>query len=132
MKRTLIVTTLILVLTLAACATASEQVPADVPSPDTGNTALLDQGKNVFKANCSACHTTTSDDVLVGPTMVGLDSRAGSMVDGLDARGYIEQSILEPAAFLNEDFQNLMPNPDGNSLSDEELEAVVEYLLTFK
>jgi hypothetical protein len=64
--------------------------------------------------------------------MLGLASRAGSMVDGLDARKYIEQSIIEPGAFLNEGFNNLMPATYVNSLSEDDLSALVEYLLTFE
>ena len=132
MKKTLILASLILILALAACSTTPQPAPADAPEADPANTALISQGKTVFQANCSACHTTASKDVLVGPSMIGLASRAWGMVDGLNAIGYVEQSILEPAAFLNEDFQNLMPATYSNSLSNEEMDALVEYLMTFE
>ncbi len=102
------------------------------PETDPVNAALIETGKTVFNANCSACHSTTSQDTLVGPSIIGLASRAGGIVDGLDAHGYIEQSILEPSAYINEGFQNLMPATYGISLSDEDLNALVEYLLTFE
>jgi hypothetical protein len=53
-------------------------------------------------------------------------------VSGLDARAYIEQSILEPGAYINEDFQNLMPNTYANSITDEDLESLIAYLMTFE
>ena len=135
MKRILIITTLLLVLILASCGTSPEPSPVNSPEADTpadtGNPALIDQGKTIFQANCSACHTTTSEDVLVGPSMVGLVTHASKMSDGMDSRGYILQSILEPGAFINEGFQDLMPATYANSLSEEEIDALVDYLMTF-
>jgi mono/diheme cytochrome c family protein len=128
MKRLFILTTMLFVITLAACGTTT-----DTETPvDPAKATLIETGKTVFQANCSACHTTSSEDVLVGPSMVGLASRAGKLVDGLDTRAYIEQSILHPGAFINEGFQNLMPATYANSLSTDEVEALIEYLLTFE
>jgi len=128
MKKLIVFFVFILIVTLAACSQTAESA-AEEPAIDS---AVYDTGKTVFQANCSACHSTTSQDTLVGPSMLGIAERAGKMADGLDARGYIEQSILEPGAFVNEGFQNLMPATYANSLSSEDLNALVEYLLTFK
>lgn len=128
MKRILIITALTLLLTLAACS-LSPTISAPEPEIDL---ATFQKGERVFQANCSACHSTTSKDVLVGPSMIGLASRSGEIVDGLDARSYIEQSILEPGAFLNEGFQNLMPATYATTLNEEDLNALIEYLLTFE
>lgn len=92
--------------------------------------ADLELGQQVFQANCSPCHSTQNDTVLVGPSMVGLADRAGQLVEGLDAEAYIRQSILEPEIYLNEGYQNLMPPTYGQQLSAEELDALVAYLFT--
>jgi mono/diheme cytochrome c family protein len=130
MKRNLIAALVILVVILAACKPSPEPA-SDAAGLTVDNSALIARGEAVFKANCSSCHTTTSDKVQVGPSMLGLASRAGDLVDGLDARGYIKQSILEPGAFLNEGFNNLMPATYVNSLPEEDIDSLVEYLLTF-
>ena len=124
MKKLMIFAIAILIFTLASCSTTPES-PAIDP-------AVYELGENVFQANCASCHSPNYDVVLVGPTMLGLASRAGNMIEGMDARSYIIESILEPSAFLNEGFHNLMPATYNNSLDAEELDALVEYLLTFE
>jgi mono/diheme cytochrome c family protein len=121
---TLVTATIVLIF-LTACGNKPETslVPGDV-SPET-----LELGRVVFQANCSSCHSATKDAVLVGPSMVGIAARAGTRVKGLDAYDYLKESILEPDAFVNKDFPNVMPQTFGNALSDEQLEAVIQYLL---
>lgn len=97
---------------------------------DGADSALIQQGKLVFQANCSACHSTTPGITIVGPTLAGIATRAGEVVSGLDGRAYLEQSILDPGAYLTEGFKNLMPDTYGNSISDEDLEALISYMLT--
>ncbi len=119
---------LILVLILlAACGTNKT-----TPTEPQANSETVTFGKTVFQANCSACHSTTNENILVGPSLLGLADRAGKIVPGLDARAYIEQSIKDPGAFVNEVFQNIMPATYSSSLSPDQLEAVVAYLLTFE
>ena len=97
---------------------------------DGADSALIQQGKLIFQANCSACHSTSPDVTIVGPTLAGIATRAGEMVSGLDARAYLEQSIIDPGATLTEGFKNLMPDTYGNSLSEEDLDALISYMLT--
>lgn len=105
---------------LAACApTSSSSDPEQL-------------GRQLFLQSCGACHATVGDTVIVGPSLAGIASRAGTMVDGLDAGAYIEQSILDPGAYVNPGFANVMPTSFGSFYSDAELEALVEYLLTLE
>jgi hypothetical protein len=60
----------------------------------------------------------------------GIGIAAASRVPGLDARSYIEQSILEPGAYVVDGFPDgVMPPNLGDRLSDAELQALVDYLL---
>jgi len=93
--------------------------------------AQIEAGRKIFQANCSACHATEGEQVIVGPSMVGLMNRAGSIVDGMDAQAYIQQSITDPGAYIHTGFQNLMPATYSNVLSQEELDALTAYLMTF-
>ena len=97
---------------------------------DEPDSAQIQQGKLVFQANCSACHSTSPSVTIVGPSLAGIATRAGDMVSGLDARAYLEQSVLEPGAYLTEGFKDLMPDTYGNSISKDDLEALVTYMLT--
>jgi len=108
-------------LALSACSTSGS---AESPQ--------VEAGKQTFQAYCSACHLTEGDQVLVGPSMTGLGSRAGNTVAETDAEAYIRESILDPGAHVNEGFANVMPNIYGATLTEEDLDALVAYLLTFK
>lgn len=92
--------------------------------------ATLNLGKTVFQANCSACHSATSDTILVGPSLHNIADWGGDMVAGLNAYEYTRQSILEPDAYITEGFQDLMPKTYDSTLSAEQLEAVIQYLLS--
>lgn len=108
---------------LAACGGTPTPTPTPTLSPE------LALGKRVFEAHCSSCHSLAPDVTLVGPSLAGIAARAGTRVDGLDARGYLYTSILRPGAYLVPGFQDLMPSTLGKALSGEELDAVVAFLL---
>ncbi len=111
----------ITILLLSACSTGSS----------TDISPQIEAGMQTFQAYCSACHLTEGTQVLVGPALEGLASRAGNTVAGMDAESYIWESILDPGAHVNEGFTNLMPPVYGTTLSEEDLDALVAYLLTF-
>ena len=115
------VLTVLCLLILSACGGGQE---------DGADSALIQQGKLGFQANCSACHSTSPGVTIVGPTLAGIATRAGETVSGLDARAYLEQSILDPGATLTEGFKNLMPDTYGKSISEENLDALITYMLT--
>lgn len=87
----------------------------------------------MFSSYCARCHETGVDSVIVGPSLMGIATRASERVPGMDARAYIAQSILEPSAYMVEGFPDgLMPRELAEELTKEDVEAVVAYLLTLK
>ncbi|MBK8431610.1 MAG: hypothetical protein IPL28_10120 [Chloroflexi bacterium] len=65
--------------------------------------------------------------------MKGVGNRAAERVPGQDARTYLMTSILNPSAYLVEGFQDgLMPANLAKKLTGEELDGVIEYLLTLE
>jgi cytochrome c oxidase subunit 2 len=88
-----------------------------------GATAAAD-GKKVFEANgCGGCHTLAD---------AGTSAQVGPVLDkvlkGKDA-SFIRTSIQNPSAEIAAGFQDgIMPKTYGDSLSPEELDALVEYL----
>lgn len=122
MKRFIFLIILLTALLLAACSQKPEASSDDQPDYKLGET--------VFQANCSSCHSANSDIVLVGPSMLGIAERAGNMVVGMDAYTYVERSIIYPSEFLNAGFPDLMPANYGDSLTSEEIEAVIQYVMS--
>jgi mono/diheme cytochrome c family protein len=87
----------------------------------------------VFAANCSRCHSASGDTAIVGPSLAGIAARAGERIEGMDAEGYIRDSILNPTAYTVEGFpEGIMPLNFEEELSPEDLDAIVVYLLTLK
>ncbi len=103
---------------------------------DKTNEALdsvaIEEGKNLFTSiGCTACHSTT-EEVIVGPGMLGISSRASSRVTGMNSKEYLYEAIKEPNNFIVDDFQsNLMPEYK-NVLRDGEVSSLVSYLLSLK
>ena len=115
---------------LAAC---GEITPAATPTPIPPTLAPGEvSGEMVFSSNCAPCHLLTPNDIKVGPSLHGIADRAGTRVEGQDARTYLLTSILRPDAYLVEDFDNLMPASLAKSLTGEEMDAVIDYMLTLE
>ena len=115
---------------LAACGGTT---PAATPTPIAPTLAPGEvSGEVVFSQFCAACHLLTPNDVKVGPSLHGSADRAGTRVEGQDAYTYLLTSILKPDAYLVEDFDNLMPSTLAKSLTSEEMDAVIEYMLTLE
>ena len=111
---------------LVACAEESPPIPTAIPL-----SAEAQAGEQVFSNNCAICHATAADTIIRGPSMVGLVPRAGERVTGQDARTYIYNSILRPSDFVVDGFEDVMPSTLAKTMTGEELDAVVTYLLTF-
>ena len=65
--------------------------------------------------------------------LAGIASQAGGRVPGMSAEEYLRQSILEPDAYIVEGFSaGTMPSVWDDELSEEQIESLVEYMLTLK
>ena len=89
------------------------------------------RGKQIVQEKgCIACHTLDGTQ-LIAPSFKGLFGkkervvRGGKVEEVLVDEGYIKSSVQEPNAQIVEGFQPLMP---PQSLSEEELQAVVQFL----
>lgn len=130
MKHTLGAWLLLIGLLLAGCGGSTPQ-----PTPTPTLTPLQAQGLAVFnsqKAKCATCHSLEPGVRIVGPSLAGIATRAAERVPGMDARTYIEMSILKPDAYIVEGYPNAMPSDLAKQLSGEEFDALVAFLLTLK
>jgi mono/diheme cytochrome c family protein len=116
----------------AAVAAGALSLFAALARPDTGPEAGALDGASLFTIKgCTACHDRPDSESLTdaGPSLVDVRSWAGERVDGLSAEEYVEQSMRNPSAFIS-------PRAMGGAsmpllrLSDDEIEALVDYLLS--
>ena len=85
------------------------------------------------QAGCATCHSLDEGVVVVGPSMAGIGSRAGSTVAGQSAEDYLKESILDPDAYLVEGFPaGTMPQVWQDELTSEQVDQLVAYMLTLK
>lgn len=122
-KQLLILTLLL----LAACGGGAE---AETPTPILSPQAEL--GKQVFSRDCGACHSTSPDTIIVGPSLAGIASRAATRVADQDAYTYLLTSVMQPEAYLVAGYEDLMPASLSKQLTGEELDGVIAYLQTLK
>jgi cytochrome c551/c552 len=105
-------------------------------TPSTGSVAaqpavLNTRGALLFATmGCTGCHTHASFPnarMQVGPDLTAVADRAGTRVSGLDARGYLRQSLREPGAYRVAGYSALMPDL---RLTDEQIDSLTAFLLS--
>jgi nitric oxide reductase subunit C len=106
-------------------------------------------GEALFHASppaCFTCHSTAPGVVLAGPSVAGTARRAQEVVESekytgaaTTAEGYVRESILEPHAHITEgpDFfasngRSIMPDNYGETLTPEQIEQLVDYLMSLR
>ena len=82
---------------------------------------------------CITCHSLEPDVVIVGPSQVGVATRAQTRVPGQSAEEYIRASITDPHVFVVEGFvEGMMYQNYGTDLTDREINDLVAYALTLE
>jgi mono/diheme cytochrome c family protein len=85
------------------------------------------------QAGCVTCHSLDAGVVIVGPSMAGIANRAGNTVSGKSAEDYLEESILDPDAYLVDGFPaGTMPQVWQDELSGEQVDQLIAFMLTIK
>ena len=123
MKKTIL---LLIALALSACSAMAKAEPTPTPDP------LVLQGQQVFNAKCATCHALVPDTIIIGPSLAGVATRAETRVEGQTADEYIQLSILRPGDYLVEGFNNVMITNFSKELTNEDMNALVAFLLTLK
>ena len=98
------------------------------------------RGKELFnqvvvgsEPGCTTCHSLTAGTVVVGPSLAGIGTTAGTRVSDESAEEYFRQSILEPDAYVVEGFTaGVMSKNWATLLTEDQLNDVVAYLLTLE
>lgn len=120
-------------------AAPTTEVPASTEAPvaaPVSNGASEDEGMTLAQEQgCLGCHTTDGRE-LIGPTWKGLFGKEEKLDDGTTVTvddAYLRESILDPNAKIVERFvDNIMPRDFRDRLSDQQIEAIIEYIKTVK
>ena len=117
------------------------------PSASSGEASEgTSPGQSLFvgAAACSSCHAITGvAQGILGPPLDGIGSAAANRIPGYSAEEYIRESILEPDKYAAGTADGLSQDYDGNlmlstmagvlpSLSDEDIDELVDYLLSLQ
>lgn len=106
------------------------EVAEEAPSDEPREPAVL-----FASLGCAGCHNlnevqSANNLGQPGPHMGNLPETAGERVEGQDAHTYVYNSIVNPNEYVNEGYlSGLMPQNFGELLTEEELNALVDWLL---
>lgn len=115
----------------AAATPAAPAIPEGATPVEIGEVVYTAQG-------CAGCHGAAGGAGVIGPSLAGIATRGAETVPGQSAEEYIRTSIVNPQAYIVPECPTgpcqagLMPQNYGQTLSPEELDGLVEYLLTFE
>jgi mono/diheme cytochrome c family protein len=126
MKNIVTIVMLLVIFVISACSAGASVPPTPTPDP------LVVQGQQVFNARCATCHALVPDTIIIGPSLAGVATRAETRVEGLTADEYIQLSILRPGDYIVEGFSNVMITNFAKELTNEDMNALVAFLLTLK
>jgi mono/diheme cytochrome c family protein len=109
---------------------------AGIPGEDAGALATAglagaETGEQIFTAGgCGGCHTfaPAGSTASIGPSLDELASSAQQQ--GGSPEQYVEEAIVDPDAFVVQGFSaGTMPGTYGEQLDEEQIKALVDYLL---
>jgi mono/diheme cytochrome c family protein len=111
-----------------------ESKPPQELSLEGGNVTpaqLVKAGEEIFKTKgtCEICHQIGQKGTRA-PDLAGIGGRAAKMKPGTDARHYIIESLIQPAAYIVEGYPPIMPAADKPpiALNRSELWALTAFL----
>ncbi|MFQ5856514.1 MAG: c-type cytochrome [Anaerolineae bacterium] len=132
--------------TVLAPATEAPAPATQAPASVAADPELIAMGEELFKGQgaCIACHTIEGVEGAIGAvapnlTNIGVTAEERAVDAGVaDAEAYIRESIVDPNAYIVPECPNgpcvagIMPTTFGQTLSDEQIDALVQFLLEQK
>jgi nitric oxide reductase subunit C len=118
------------------------------PPPQPASNDPVAQGEALFRQSppgCFACHSTAPNVNLAGPSLANIATQAQEIIAGpdykgsaTDAAGYIHESIVDPDAYIvpgktySANGRSFMPHNFSQTLTPEQIDQLVAYLMTLK
>jgi nitric oxide reductase subunit C len=131
---------LLVVLVASGCAGVGQTGTPALPHGDAERgRALFAQASIRNTAGCVTCHSLARYKVIVGPSLWGVSTRAGRIIQSPSYQGtaksaeqYLRESITKPNADIAPGFAHSVM-PDWLTVLDEqEIQDLVAYLMTQK
>lgn len=126
---------LLTLLTFTACSPTSPATPTAVLLPTLPAAGDAEVGRNLFAQGtrdiqpCSACHSLDGSKLL-GPSLQGIASVAGTRVAGQDAETYLLTSMINPADHLIAGYAaGVMP---ALQATPQQYRDLITYMLTLR
>ena len=114
----------------------SEKPPDQSGQPDAEPTNLVALGEETFigAGGCTVCHTIEGISVgVLGPDLTHIGTVASGRIDGVSPEAYLDESMRDPGAFVVPEYlDGLMPRDFEARLTDQQIEALVRFLLAQK
>lgn len=106
--------------------------PTEQPNPVRGQ-EIFEHGFESAPA-CTMCHLVEADAsrFSFGPALAGIATRAGERIEGMTAEEYLHASIVDPGSFVTSGYRNSMFRDFGTTLTEEQIDDVVAYLMTLE
>ena len=84
--------------------------------------------------SCATCHNVDNPTVKIGPSLLGIGTRAYSRMPGMGPYSYLFDSIRNPQNYIVPDFENstMMPHFVPTSLTDPMVYNIIAYLMTLE
>jgi nitric oxide reductase subunit C len=118
-------------------------------APAAASDDPVSQGEALFRSSppaCFTCHSTSPGVVLAGPSLAGMATRGQELVESAKYTGsattaeeYVQESIVEPHAHITEgpdffavDGRSIMPDNYDRTLTAEQIEHLVAYLMSLR
>ena len=123
-----------ILLFISSCSTSENSATIDESSVTKGEKLFkkVHIGKNNV-IGCISCHTIKNNEVTVGPALYGIGLRAGLSIEGVSAKNYLKQSIINPDAHIVSGYEPaIMFSHYKDELSEQQIDNLVEYLLSLK
>lgn len=120
--------------------TACSSSDADASTNTDGDSQSTEVHPLFMERGCIACHVVEpGQEPTVGPSLVGVATRSAETIQSPTYTGqaetpeaYIRESILTPKIYVVDGYAPLMPGTYAASLSEEDLDELITYLLTLK
>lgn len=133
MSKSLMAVIVLLTIFLVGCSSSQTTDPTD-------GEALIKQTLLGQAPGCATCHSFDAGVQLVGPTLAGVADRAEAVVQdpaytgtAVTSAEYLRESIQNPDAYVPDGFfKGTMYQDYGSHLSDEQIDALVNYMLTLQ